>query len=516
MTNCDLFSNRYFVMEMIGRGGMSNVYKVKDVRLNTVWAMKEINAFDSVFYEAGIKEMNILKELNHPALPRIVDIVQTKDSYCVIMDYIEGINLEEYVQKNGSMTEKDAVKTAFALLDALKYLHSKKRIIYSDLKPSNIMLSEDGEIKLVDFGISANESPGKEKGLFFTKEFAAPEMLAGKGVDERSDIYGLGATLKHIADEEYSFGFDYFLKKCMKNDPDERYQSAAEAWNELSGIRSLNDARYRKIRKAIGQNIFYLIMFILSFTGVCLCEYCKGIEKKNEWEKICEKAVNSSDIGVRMSSLEKMIEYSPEYDLYLRLINEFKDDLIFDEKEESLIEGMLERDKTVLKERDEYALLCKEIGKLYLFYHNDENENSRYQRAVIWFEECMKEGGENVETYVEIGRFFEDLKKIVIEGRTKGEYRHFFDEIYRLVKESGDCDERTKKDIYEMCADSVYVYSGDFYRDGVESEEMRDLLSLIEQKLHKDGKSLDEENKRIMERIKEAKDEIDYIEDIFD
>ena len=515
MTNCDLFSNRYFVMEMIGKGGMSNVYKVKDVRLNTVWAMKEINAFDSVFYEAGIKEMNILKELNHPALPRIVDVVQTENSYCVIMDYIEGINLEEYVHKNGSMTEKDAVKTAFALLDALRYLHSKKRIIYSDLKPSNIMLSEDGEIKLVDFGISVNESIGKEKGIFFTKEYAAPEMLAGKGVDERSDIYGLGVTLKHIVNEECSFGFDYFLKKCMMNDPDDRYQSATDAWNELSKIRSLNDVYYGKICKAIGQNIFYLIMFILSFTGICLCEYCKGIEKKTEWEEICEKAVHSSDIDVRIDNLEKMIESSPEYDLYLRLINEFKDDLIFDEKEEFLIEGMVERDKNILKENDEYALLCKEIGILYLFYHDDENENSRYQRAVVWFEECMKEGDGNVETYVEIGRFFENLKKIVIEGRTKGEYRHFFDEICRLVKESGDCDERTRKDIYEMCADSVYVYSGDFYRDGVGSDEMLDLLSLIEQKSLEDGKSLDERDKGIIERIKEAKDEIDYIEGIF-
>ena len=142
---------RYRVESIIGSGGMSRVYKVKDMRVGTYLAMKEILLKDATFLNAGYAEAFVLKNVNHPALPRIVDILRTENSYCVVMDLIDGLNLEEYVKKYGGFSESEAIKIGNTILDCLIFLHSKK-IRYRDLKPSNIMLTNNNEIKLIDFG----------------------------------------------------------------------------------------------------------------------------------------------------------------------------------------------------------------------------------------------------------------------------------------------------------------------------------------------------------------------------
>ena len=141
---------RYRVEEEIGNGGMSKVYKVKDMRVGTFLAMKEIIIKNDCFLNAGYAEAFVLKNVTHPALPRISDIIRSENSYCVVMDFIDGCNLEEYVKNHGGFSESEVIKIGETILDCLVFLHSKK-ILYRDLKPSNIMLAKNGAAPRIPF-----------------------------------------------------------------------------------------------------------------------------------------------------------------------------------------------------------------------------------------------------------------------------------------------------------------------------------------------------------------------------
>ena len=250
---------RYRVEERIGTGGMSRVYKVKDMRVGTFLAMKEIIIKNDSFMNAGYAEAFVLKNVNHPVLPRIVDIIRTEDSYCVVMDYIEGCNLEEYVKIHGGFNEGEVIKTGAVILESLVFLHSKN-ILYRDLKPSNIMITKNGEIKLIDFGISSSRDEEKNENKMASKCFAPPEQLAGKEVGETGDIYALGATLKYILKNEPSPGMICFLNKCLKAEPGERYKSANAALKALKRIKTFNEGEVKRLKRIVSKNIFFLII----------------------------------------------------------------------------------------------------------------------------------------------------------------------------------------------------------------------------------------------------------------
>lgn len=191
---------KYKILEEIGRGGSASVYKAWNKALNCYVAVKVYE--DSKKWIAREKEL--LKELRHPAFPVIMDYIESEEGIYLIMEYIEGMNLERYIEKKGPVGKEQAVIWAVELADSLAYLHNRsKPVIYQDMKPSNIIVNEKGEVKLVDFGSVYLKYQENQKDYVFmgTYGYAAPEQFGRKardGVDERSDIYGLGATLHHM------------------------------------------------------------------------------------------------------------------------------------------------------------------------------------------------------------------------------------------------------------------------------------------------------------------------------
>ncbi|HQD29622.1 serine/threonine-protein kinase [Acetivibrio saccincola] len=265
MFNNELFDGKYRIIDILGKGGMSTVYLAENVRLGTLWAIKEISKEQNSKIDIYV-EPNILKKLNHPALPRIFDIIENDEYFYIIMDYIDGYNLNEELNRCGKFPEDTVIDWAIQICDVLIYLHSFKPnpIIYRDMKPSNIMLTKDGKIKLIDFGIAREYKLSAITDTVYigTRGYAAPEQYGSGQTNERTDIYSLGVTLYHFLtgigpndppyqikpircfDQSFSKELERVIDKCTRQNPHERYQSANELLEALIAIKGVDINNY--------------------------------------------------------------------------------------------------------------------------------------------------------------------------------------------------------------------------------------------------------------------------------
>jgi len=269
MINQDLFDGKYQIVKKIGQGGMGEVYLAKNIKLDTLWAIKKISksSKDKLDFLA---EPNIMKKLNHPAIVRIFDIVEDEENIYIVEDYVEGVSLEEQLNKFRKFDEKLVINWAKQICDALSYLHTLKpnAIVYRDMKPSNLMVEKDGKIKIIDFGIAREYKTDSDSDTTYigTKGYAAPEQYGTAQTDSRTDIYSLGVTLYHLAtgkspnDPPYeirpirefnpnlSKGLEYIIGKCTMQDPNKRYQSIAKLLDDLTNIQRFNKEYKRQVR----------------------------------------------------------------------------------------------------------------------------------------------------------------------------------------------------------------------------------------------------------------------------
>jgi serine/threonine protein kinase len=261
---------RYTVVRLLGEGGMGAVYLCEDLEVKgKTWALKEmcLKYAPSFFQEQAVnqfkREVQILATLNHPNLPHISHFFQHEENYFLVMEYVEGQNLAQVLQeRRGMVKEHEAVSWALQICEVLDYLHSQPQpIIYRDLKPSNIMLTPRGQVKLIDFGIARFFDPCKVTDTFKMGSvgFSPPEQYRGKGsTDSRSDIYSLGATMHFLLtnrdpQDEAPFSFppprtlnpglspkiDRIVVKALEYKKEKRFSSIAEmkkALEEEEGV----------------------------------------------------------------------------------------------------------------------------------------------------------------------------------------------------------------------------------------------------------------------------------------
>ena len=288
MSSSCILQDRYKILKTLGEGGMSKVYLAENIKLGTLWAIKEISKKNEMKIDF-LAEPNILKKLEHPALPRIFDIIENEECIYVVVDYIEGISLDIKLVEAGSLPESVVLDWAKQLCEVLNYLHGYKPnpIIYRDMKPSNIILTKSGSLKLIDFGIAREYKSDSSNDTVYigTRGYAAPEQYGSGQTSVATDIYSLGVTLyqlltgkspndppyelKPIRTYSPSFSPDIekIVGKCTRQNPSERYQSVGELMVELnlvgkkksegsgdkSGYNGLNEAgiRYRPFKKLV-------------------------------------------------------------------------------------------------------------------------------------------------------------------------------------------------------------------------------------------------------------------------
>lgn len=255
----DILLDRYEIQAVIGLGGMGSVYRARDKNFKTMRlvAIKEmINKVMDNLVQKNInaifeREANILASIRHHAIPRIFDFFTINDCSYLVMDYVNGKDLDDSLAKQTSFFhEKQVMDWAIQICDVLSYLHSfqPEPIVFRDIKPSNIMINQQGQIMLVDFGIAKIFQEGQKNTMIGTQGYSPPEQYRGEATP-MVDIYALGATMHHLLTLkdprlEAPFSFDErpikninpvisndligIIEKCLQYNPDDRFQKAEE------------------------------------------------------------------------------------------------------------------------------------------------------------------------------------------------------------------------------------------------------------------------------------------------
>ncbi len=200
--------NRYRILAVVGRGGLGVVYRVADILFNShnVYALKELSDPSPGARKQFALESRWLQELDHNNIPKVRDSFEWDERVYLVMDYVDGENLEQYLRRHGRpLAEEQALRWMLPICDALQYLHTRTPpLLHRDVKPANIIVTPDGHPVLVDFGIAKAHMPGMNQTVTFvrkagTEGYAPPEQYAATGLTGPwSDVYGLGATLYQL------------------------------------------------------------------------------------------------------------------------------------------------------------------------------------------------------------------------------------------------------------------------------------------------------------------------------
>lgn len=255
-----MVGDRYEILEKIGTGGMSDVYKAKCHKLNRYVAVKVLKqefSENANFVSKFRTEAQAAAGMMHPNIVNVYDVGEEGGTQYIVMELVEGITLKQYIEKKARLSVKEAVSIAIQVSMGIEAAH-KNRIIHRDIKPQNIMISKDGKVKVTDFGIAkAVTSNTITSNVMGSVHYTSPEQARGGYSDEKSDIYSLGITLfemltgrvpfngettvaiaiKHIQEPmpspreyipEIPISVEQIVFKCTQKSPDRRYQSMAE------------------------------------------------------------------------------------------------------------------------------------------------------------------------------------------------------------------------------------------------------------------------------------------------
>ncbi len=192
--------HNYRIESLLGQGGMGVVYKGIDLNLQRPVAVKVLHPHlvkDSIFYDRFKNEAVLLAKLNHPNITTLYNYFSADDQSFMVMEYVEGVTLEDHLREEGRLPLETAVSVMIAATDGLQHAH-QKGILHRDIKPANIMISPTGVVKLMDFGIAkmkGTTSLTKAGNVIGTLEYMAPELLSGEAQSEQSELYAMGVIM---------------------------------------------------------------------------------------------------------------------------------------------------------------------------------------------------------------------------------------------------------------------------------------------------------------------------------
>ena len=263
---------RYEILGRIGSGGMADVYKGKDHKLNRYVAIKVLKSdyrTDEVFIKKFLSEAQAAAGLMHPNVVNVYDVGQDRGLYYMVMELVEGITLKDYIEKKGRLSAKETISISIQMVTGLQAAHNQ-HIIHRDIKPQNIIISKDGKVKVTDFGIARATTATQtiSTSVMGSVHYTSPEQARGGVVDQKSDIYSIGITmyemitgnvpfdgdstvsvaLKHLQEEIVSpaeevpdipYSLECIIMKCTQKNPGLRYHDCAALLLDLK--RSLVD-----------------------------------------------------------------------------------------------------------------------------------------------------------------------------------------------------------------------------------------------------------------------------------
>lgn len=212
---------RYEILGRIGSGGMADVYKGKDHKLNRYVAIKVLKSdfrTDEVFIQKFLSEAQAAAGLMHPNVVNVYDVGQDRGLYYMVMELVEGITLKDYIEKKGRLTAKEAISISIQMVTGIQAAHSQ-HIVHRDIKPQNIIISKEGKVKVTDFGIAraTTSTNTVSTSVMGSVHYTSPEQAKGGVVDEKSDIYSAGITMYEMITGHVPFDGDSTVSVAIKH-----------------------------------------------------------------------------------------------------------------------------------------------------------------------------------------------------------------------------------------------------------------------------------------------------------
>ena len=456
----EIIDSKYEILKLLNTGGMNSaIYLALDKKLNRQWAIKKVRKSSSQTTSMLMAEASIMKNLDHPMLPRIVGIEEDLKFFYIIMDFVQGENLKTVVSSSGPQAQDTVVSWGVKLCDVLTYLHDKG-IVYRDMKPANIMLSPDGNIKLIDFGIAREykENASEDTTALGTEGYAAPEQYEGKGqTDARTDVYGMGITLFQLLtgvnpssyqenifsirlqNPNLSSGLDKIILKCTNKDPKKRYQSTEELKKALLNYRKLDDKFLKKQKKVIKKFFTLLGLSTLCFViagGSFIASY---FQKNNRYSALLSGVPSKANII-------KAIDVKPsETAGYVALLNYYGKEI--DQNELSEFSHIYGEHREDITDIEDVSMIA---GEKILGSYSEKSIRAKLVAGEPYFNAASKKYS-SAKIYVSMAEFYrayimQDDSAIVKEP-SKKDYEKLLRGMNDILKENEKLDSDDKHSI---------------------------------------------------------------------
>lgn len=514
----DILENRYRIDDLIGEGGMSKVWKARDLYINTDWAVKEINKHKKEYLDVAdengdIPEFEYLKLLNHPAFPRIVHEIDEPGAKYIIMDYIEGETLLRILELYGKPSEEDVANWMIDACDAINYLHSQG-IIHRDIKPSNMMIDKQGNLKIIDMGSSCFlNSDDKPLGTY---GYASPEHYKGKA-DEKSDVYTVGMTMYHLltgidpTDEDFvkypireivpdmSSGLAKIIDRAVEDNPDYRYFSVNRLADALYSYKKLDDEYISELKRRI-RGIFALLG--IGFLGILVSVgliVIGNVKLSRTYDALLLS--ETPDEAKRISELTQAAELKPrESAPYIEMLKLYAEDQKLTEPELEKVSSVFSSHKEELsKDANVYANVSYEIGEAILTYYTGATDNSaraKLMAALGYFENACIESFEKeplASSYVFMGYYYKNYviadTSLVSKEVSKEEYeallRSSNDIITKLSEYPGDTQGKMRLITYDVIISLIDSQRSGIAKSKIEKEELIKPIMSIKKEISK-------------------------------
>lgn len=539
-----VIDGKYEILREIGHGGMSVVYLAMDTHLNKQWAVKEIKKKgsgknDEIIVNSLLAEANLMKRLDHAALPRIVDIIDNGVTIYVVMDYIEGESLDKILNEYGAQPEELVIGWAMQLCDALAYLHAQKPpIIYRDMKPANIMLKPEGNIKIIDFGIAREykEQSLADTTVLGTKGYAPPEQYSGQ-TDARSDIFALGMTMHHLLtgidprsgeayapvrmwNPELSEGIELIIDKCVEPAPENRYQNCSDLLYDLEHpdliTRGYKKRQKRKVAAFMAAAGMTVVFFL---TGTVCTTIAKNINNSNY--EILVSPSTATALNEKIDSYKRAIAIYPERtDAYMCMLEAYEDEGRFGKEENDEFLALYNANKDTFDyTTSEVAELNYKIGMMYFNYYTEEDGSysfsTRVQKAYSFFAENhnnaeIPQDFEDMnlsECYYQICSFYKNyiLNGATVEEASRDNYENLFSTIENTLADVQSAGAYNQLSLYNGIFMLLYDQRSSMVQVNVEQKEIIDLLDNV----YDDAKNLTvqkEQSQKLQQEIMEHYD----------